>query len=40
MFVIENVYKNTDIGEFLDNYGYELDKRIEYNEYYIKLDAF
>jgi FkbM family methyltransferase len=40
VFVIENVYKNTNIGEFLDNYGYKLDKRIEYNEYYIKLDAF
>jgi len=40
VFVIENIYENTNIGEFLDNYGYKLDKRIEYNEYYIKLDAF
>lgn len=40
VFVIENVYKNPHIGEYLINHGYELDKRIEYNEYYIKLDAF
>jgi FkbM family methyltransferase len=40
VFVIENIFKNLEISEYLINHGYILDKIIEYNEYYIKLDAF
>jgi hypothetical protein len=35
VFVIENVFNNSKITEYLSNYNYILDKKIEYNEYYI-----
>lgn len=35
VFVIENVFSNPNIGLFLAKYNYKLDKRIDYNEYYI-----
>ena len=34
IMVIENLYNSPDINNYLTNYGYILDKRIEYNEYY------
>lgn len=34
IMVIENVYKSPDINNYLNNFGYIMDKRIEYNEYY------
>ena len=36
VFVIENVFSNKNIGEYLSSFNYILDKRIDYNEYYIK----
>jgi FkbM family methyltransferase len=36
VFVIENIFSNKDIGDYLLSYNYILDKRIDYNEYYIK----
>ena len=37
VFVIENVFSNKNIGEYLSSFNYTLHKRIEYNEYYIKV---
>lgn len=34
IMVIENVFNKTDIQEYLTNYGYVLDKQIDYNQYY------
>lgn len=36
VFCIENVTNATDIGEYLAQFGYSLDKQILYNQYYIK----
>jgi len=36
MTSIENIFSNKDIGDYLLSYNYILDKRIDYNEYYIK----
>jgi FkbM family methyltransferase len=35
VFVIENFFHHTSITAYLDEFGYKLDKCIEYNEYYI-----
>lgn len=37
VFVIENVFNDPKIAEYLKQYNYVLDKKIDYNEYY-KLD--
>ena len=37
IFVIENVFENPLIGEWLKQYNYVLDKKIDYNEYYKRL---
>jgi FkbM family methyltransferase len=34
IFVIENVFNDPTINDYLKQYGYVLDKRIDYNEYY------
>lgn len=36
--VIENVFNNSEISEYLKKYNYILDKKIEYNEYYKLLE--
>ena len=38
IMVIENVFNDTQIYEYLKQYNYVLDKRIDYNEYYKPLD--
>jgi FkbM family methyltransferase len=35
VFVIENVYHSPNIGNYLTQYGYYLDKTIDYNDYYL-----
>ena len=34
IMVIENVFNDVRISEYLKQYNYILDKKIEYNEYY------
>ena len=34
LFVIENVFNDKSISEWLNQYNYILDKKIDYNEYY------
>lgn len=34
LMIIENVFKNPNINEYLIQYGYILDKHIDYNQYY------
>jgi len=34
IMVIENVFNDPKIFEYLKQYGYVLDKKIDYNEYY------
>lgn len=38
IMVIENVFNDVNISEYLKQYGYILDKKIDYNEYYKLLD--
>jgi len=40
IFVIENVFNDPLISDYLKQYNYILDKRIDYNEYYKKLDQY
>lgn len=35
LMVIENVFNSPDILEYLTQFGYVLDKHIDYNQYYI-----
>ena len=35
VFVIENIFSSMKILAYLDTFGYKLDKRIDYNEYYV-----
>jgi len=35
LMVIENVFNTPDIKNYLESYGYKLDKCIDYNQYYI-----
>lgn len=37
VFVIENVFNDPAIGAWLSQFNYRLDKRIEYNEYYVLM---
>jgi FkbM family methyltransferase len=37
LFVIENLFGNPTYQSYLAGFGYILDKRIDYNEYYIKV---
>lgn len=34
LMIIENVFNNPNINEYLTQYGYILDKHIDYNQYY------
>ena len=38
IFVIENLFNNPEIYEYLKKYNYILDKKIDYNEYYRLID--
>jgi hypothetical protein len=38
VFVIENVFNDPSISDYLKQYNYILDKRIDYNEYYKLLE--
>lgn len=38
LFVIENLFNNPEIYEYLQKYNYVLDKKIDYNEYYKLID--
>jgi FkbM family methyltransferase len=38
IFVIENVFNDPSISDYLKQYNYILDKRIDYNEYYKLLE--
>ena len=38
IMVIENVFDDVKISEYLKQYNYVLDKKIDYNEYYKLLD--
>jgi len=38
VMVIENVTNNMEIPNYLNKFGYKLDKQITYNQYYISDD--
>jgi FkbM family methyltransferase len=37
VLVIENIVEKKDIEDYLKQFNYKLDKKIDYNEYYIKI---
>ena len=37
VMVIENVFNNPNINEYLTRFNYKLDKQIDYNQYYVRI---
>lgn len=36
VIILENADHNRQVTEYLKSFGYQLDKQISYNEYYLK----
>lgn len=38
LFVIENNFNEPYLGDYLKDFGYKLDKRVEVNDFYLRID--